>query len=285
LTADSEWDRFPQESAPGIICSRVGDEVNNEPTPPRPVLVVPDESDARQKPKTSSQEAFGRSLVALGRNEALAQRLVTVSPDVSVSTSLGGWINAHGVYATTERHDYFDQDRVLKWKPSPIGRHIELGISEMNLFLLLGQLGLAHEHHGEMLIPIGTVYDPFVLRGLDALIYSLYNGSRFIVAGTPAGITLSPEGGAHQSSITPSVGLEVPGITQTEPTYGKALDWLLLDGIARLSDDEGTGRMSLPADTASSNPLGVSHSSSRRRVRSCQRSSRQPIIFRTKACP
>ncbi|MEN8040248.1 MAG: transketolase C-terminal domain-containing protein, partial [Actinomycetota bacterium] len=160
------------------------------------------------------------------------------SPDVSVSTNLGGWINAHGVYAHTEKHDYFEQDRVLKWKPGPRGQHIELGISEMNLFLLLGQLGLAHEHHGEMLIPIGTVYDPFVLRGLDALIYSLYNGSRFIIAGTPAGITLSPEGGAHQSTITPSVVLELPGITQTEPTYAQAVDWLLSDGIGKLSDPE-----------------------------------------------
>ena len=178
--------------------------------------------------------------VALGKDEILSRRLVTVSPDVSVSTSLGGWINAHGVYATTERHDYFEQDRILKWKPGPTGQHVELGISEMNLFLLLGQLGLSHDHHGEMLIPIGTVYDPFVLRGLDALIYSLYNGSRFIVAGTPAGVTLASEGGAHQSSITPSVGLELPGIIQTEPTYARALDWLLLEGIRRLSDPEGS---------------------------------------------
>jgi pyruvate dehydrogenase E1 component len=144
------------------------------------------------------------------------------------------------VYAATERHDYFDQDQVLKWKPGPHGQHIELGISEMNLFLLLGQLGLSHDHHGEMLIPIGTVYDPFVLRGLDALIYSLYNGSRFIVAGTPAGITLASEGGAHQSSITPSVGLELPGIIQTEPTYAQAVDWLLVQGVRRLSDRDGS---------------------------------------------
>jgi pyruvate dehydrogenase E1 component len=240
LTPSTEWDRFATGSREAAICSRIGDEVNNEPTPPRPDLDVPDTSKARHGPKASSQEAFGRTLVALGRDEALASRLITVSPDVSVSTNLGGWINAHGVYAATERHDYFEQDQVLKWKPGPRGQHIELGISEMNLFLLLGQLGLSHDHHGEMLIPIGTVYDPFVLRGLDALIYSLYNGSRFIVAGTPAGVTLASEGGAHQSSITPSVGLELPGIIQTEPTYARALDWLLLEGIRRLSDPEGS---------------------------------------------
>lgn len=254
LTVDTEWDRFATGSGPADICSKVGADVNNEPIPRRPTLVVPERTGARHKPRVSTQEAFGRVLVALGRDEALSHRIVTVSPDVSVSTNLGGWINAHGVYAATERHDYFEQDRVLKWKPGPGGQHIELGISEMNLFLLLGQLGLSHDHHGEMLIPIGTVYDPFVLRGLDALIYSLYNGSRFIVAGTPAGITLSAEGGAHQSSITPSVGLELPGIIQTEPTYATALEWLLLEGVGALSDPDGSSlyiRMSTrPIDQA-----------------------------------
>jgi pyruvate dehydrogenase E1 component len=240
LTVDAEWDRFAPLSAPGSLCTKVGAEVNNEPTPPRPVLPVPTDASTRHKPEMSTQEAFGRALVALGKIDALGGRIVTVSPDVSVSTNLGGWINAHGVYAPTEWHDYFEQDRVLKWEPRPDGQHIELGISEMNLFLLLGQLGLAHDHHGEMLIPIGTVYDPFVLRGLDALIYSLYNGSRFIVAGTPAGITLSSEGGAHQSSITPSVGLELPGIVQTEPTYARALEWLLLEGVRDLSEVSGS---------------------------------------------
>lgn len=239
LTLDTEWDRFDKGTQEDVVCSRVGDEVNNEPTPPRPQISMPESSGVRQRPTTSTQEAFGRSLVALGRIDDLAARMVTVSPDVSVSTSLGGWINAHGVYAATESHDYFEQDRILKWRPGPGGQHIELGISEMNLFLLLGQLGLSHDHHGEMLVPVGTVYDPFVLRGLDALIYSLYNGSRFIVAGTPAGITLSPEGGAHQSSITPSVGLELPGISQTEPTYAMPLDWLLVEGIKQLSRTDG----------------------------------------------
>ncbi|NHZ73727.1 MAG: response regulator, partial [Nitrospirae bacterium] len=201
-------------------------------------LNIPPRSGARQKPTTSTQEAFGRIVVELGKDPALARRMITVSPDVSVSTNLGGWINAHGVYAPTEQHNYFEQDRLLEWDPGPTGRHIELGISEMNLFLLLGQLGMAHEHHGEMLLPIGTVYDPFVLRGLDALIYSLYNGARFIVAGTPAGITLAPEGGAHQSTITPSVGLELPGITQAEPAFALAVDWLLTDGLAGLTDRE-----------------------------------------------
>jgi pyruvate dehydrogenase E1 component len=116
---------------------------------------------------------------------------------------------------------------------------VELGISEMNLFLLLHALGLGHELHGEHLLPIGTVYDPFVCRGLDAFVYALYNGARFVVVGTPAGITLAPEGGAHQSSITPSIGLELPGVTYAEPAYARALDWLLCDGLGRLADPDG----------------------------------------------
>ena len=238
LTERTEWDRFDESTAAGRLCSSIGAEVNNVPPPPRARLDIPARSGARQKPTASTQEAFGRIVVELGKDPDLARRMVTVSPDVSVSTSLGGWINTQGVYAPTEQHNYFEQDRLLEWDPRPTGRHIELGISEMNLFLMLGQLGLSHEHHGEMLIPIGTVYDPFVLRGLDALIYSLYNGSRFIVAGTPAGVTLAPEGGAHQSTITPSVGLELPGIAQTEPAFAIAVDWLMTDGLDALTDRE-----------------------------------------------
>ena len=109
----------------------------------------------------------------------------------------------------------------------------------MNLFLLLHALGLGHDLHGQHLLPIGTVYDPFVCRGLDALIYGLYSGSRFVVVGTPAGITLAPEGGAHQSTITPSIGLELPGLTYAEPAYARALDWLLCDGLADLARPDG----------------------------------------------
>ena len=109
----------------------------------------------------------------------------------------------------------------------------------MNLFLMLHALGLGHELHGEHLLPVGTVYDPFVCRGLDALIYGLYNGARFVVAGTPAGVTLAPEGGAHQSTITASIGMELPGITLVEPAYAQALDWLLCDGLQRLGAIDG----------------------------------------------
>lgn len=187
----------------------------------------------------STQEAFGRVLTALADTEAVRERLVTASPDVSISTNLGGWINKTGVYAPDKSEHFGGGERLLKWAPSPEGHHVELGISEMNLFLLLGQLGLAHEHHGEVLLPVGTVYDPFVLRGLDAFVYSLYNGSRFVIAGTPSGVSLAPEGGAHQSTITPSVGMELPGVAFCEPAFAQEVDWLLCDALDRLTHPEG----------------------------------------------
>jgi pyruvate dehydrogenase E1 component len=191
------------------------------------------------KGSQSTQEAFGRVLASLADIDEVGARIVTTAPDVSISTNLGGWINKRGVYAHTERDDHGGADRLLKWAPGPTGQHIELGISEMNLFMLLGQLGLSHDHHGQHLLPVGTVYDPFVLRGLDALIYGIYNDARFVVAGTPAGVTLAPEGGAHQSTITASVGAELPNLDYSEPAYATEVDWLLCDALQRLGDDDG----------------------------------------------
>lgn len=237
LTCDDEWERFEPGTPEAVVCSRVGDELNNEPVPPRPRPPIPDATGVLASRPVSTQETFGRVLTALGNIEAVAARMVTMSPDVSVSTNLGGWINKMGVFAPEERPDYLGSDRLLKWQQNAAGHHVELGISEMNLFLALHAFGLGHELHGQHLLPIGTVYDPFVCRGLDALVYALYNDARFVVVGTPAGVTLAPEGGAHQSSITPSIGLELPGLTYAEPAYARSLDWLLCDGLARLGDE------------------------------------------------
>ena len=240
LNVETEWDRFDPESPAGRLCAVVGAEVNNGPTAPRPLLDLPS-SVASLSParKWSTQEAFGRVLTALADVSSVRERLVTVSPDVAISTNLGGWINKTGVFSYRELEPFGGEQRLLKWAPGPTGQHIELGISEMNMFLLLGQLGLTHEHHGEMLLPIGTVYDPFVLRGLDGFIYSLYNGARFIVAGTPSGVSLAPEGGAHQSTITPSVGIEMPDLSFCEPAFAQEVDWLLTDAIGRLVPADG----------------------------------------------
>jgi pyruvate dehydrogenase E1 component len=240
LDADTEWDRFDVNSAAGELCGSVGGEINNPRPVPRPRPQLPDSArPAVTSGSTSTQEAFGRVLAALADVDGVGERIVTTAPDVSISTNLGGWINKTGVYAPTERDDHGGADRLLKWAPGPTGRHIELGISEMNLFMLLGQLGLSHDHHGQQLFPVGTVYDPFVLRGLDALIYGLYNDARFIVTGTPSGVTLAPEGGAHQSTITASVGAELPGLDYVEPAYATEVDWLLCDAIDNLARPDG----------------------------------------------
>ena len=239
LTADTEWDRFDPDTPEGQMCGDTGGELNNQPLPPRPMLPIPDATDVLASKPVSTQETFGRVLTALGNIEPVARRMVTTSPDVSVSTNLGGWINKMGVFAPDEQPNFLGADRLLKWEQSSDGQHVELGLSEMNLFLALHAFGLGHELHGQQLLPIGTVYDPFVCRGLDALIYALYNGARFLVAGTPAGITLAPEGGAHQSSITPSVGLELPNLAYAEPAYARATDWLICDGLQRLGYPDG----------------------------------------------
>ncbi len=240
LDEAAEWDRLDPGSPAGRVAQRAGAEVNNVPPKPRPELPVPmGVGGATGAKPVSTQEVFGRLLTGLGLVEGVRERMVTLSPDVSVSTNLGGWINKFGVFAPEEQPDYLGPDRLLRWQQSPRGQHIELGISEMNLFLALHALGLGQELHGQHLVPIGTVYDPFVCRGLDALIYGLYSGARFVVVGTPAGVTLAPEGGAHQSTITPSIGLELPGLTYAEPCFAQALDWLLCDGVARLGAPDG----------------------------------------------
>jgi len=239
LSVDDEWNRFAPESAEGMLCQEIGGELNNQPIPPRSTLPIPDATGVLSTNAVSTQETFGRVLTSLANIEAVAARMVTMSPDVSVSTNLGSWINKMGVFAPEDRPDFLGADRLLRWQETASGHHIELGISEMNLFLALQAFGLGHDLHGQHLLPVGTVYDPFVCRGLDALIYALYNDARFVVAGTPAGVTLAPEGGAHQSSITPSIGLELPGLHYAEPAYARALDWLFCDGLQRLGYPDG----------------------------------------------
>lgn len=190
---------------------------------------------------TSTQDAFGRMLVELDRSSPdSAKRIVTTSADVATSTGLSSWINRTSVFSREETPDFLGfRERMLKWLQKPDGRHIELGLSEMNMFLLLGQLGLADRMSGQRLIPIGTVYDPFLARGTDALINALYQESRFILAATPSGISLSTEGGAHQGVITPSLGISTPGIVYYEPAFAREVEWILLDAVRSIGS--GTG--------------------------------------------
>ena len=247
LTEQTEWDRFDASTAAGILCSQRREALRREPRTPAAPVTVPAATGSPGTRPVSTQETFGRTLVSLSRDEALAPYLVMSAPDVATSTNLAGFINRVGVFAPAERRSWRD-DPVLRWSEGPKGQHIELGISEMNLFLLLGQLGLAWDLSGQPLLPVGTVYDPFVCRGLDAFIYSVYSGARFLIAGTPSGVTLAPEGGAHQSTITPSIGLELPNVTFLEPAYATAVDWLVCDALGRIASGPAETTTAVPAE-------------------------------------
>ena len=247
LDRDTEWERLDPASPAGIWASSRREHLARPPRTAALGVALPESTDLRVGKPISTQEAFGRVLVELARNADVAPYLVTTAPDVATSTNLAGFINKTGVFAPVEQR-VWSEDQMLRWSQSPQGQHIELGISEMNLFLLLGQLGLSWDLSGQPLLPIGTVYDPFVLRGLDAFIYSVYSGARFVIAGTPSGVTLAPEGGAHQSTITPSVGLEQPGVTFIEPAYGGALDWLLCDALSKIAGGPTPATVAGPAD-------------------------------------
>lgn len=240
IAPGQEWEGFAPDSSTGRFCAAAAARLYpaDAPAPQLlPAAAIPADLAIPTQGVSSTQDTFGRILVRLADLPGLCERLVTTSPDVSVSTNLAGWINKTGVFAPQEEPDYETEAyRLLKWKRGPSGQHIELGISEMNLFMLLGMFGLTAELCGEQLIPIGTVYDPFVCRGLDALIYGLYSGSKFIVAGTPSGVTLSPEGGAHQSSVTPSLGMELPNLNSYEPCFAQELTWIMLDALRQCCD-------------------------------------------------
>ncbi|MBB3609508.1 pyruvate dehydrogenase E1 component [Rhizobium sp. BK602] len=181
----------------------------------------------------STQAGFGKILDLMAKSQTeLAARIVTTAPDVTVSTNLGPWVNRRGLFARDMQADTFRDERVpsaQKWRFSPEGQHIELGIAEMNLFLLLSAAGLSHSLFGERLLPIGTVYDPFISRGLDALNYACYQDARFMIVGTPSGVTLAPEGGAHQSIATPLIGISQDGLASFEPAFldelSVVMDW------------------------------------------------------------
>lgn len=194
-------------------------------------VAVPESLPVPEGPRMSTQEGFGRILGELAREESpLAARIVTTSPDVTVSTNLGAWVNRRGIFDRHPREDVFREEKVVsaqRWAMSPQGQHLELGIAENNLFTLLAALGLSHSLFGTRLLPIGTLYDPFIQRGLDALNYACYQDSRFIVVATPSGLTLAPEGGAHQSVATPLIGMAQDGLASFEPAWVDELAVLL----------------------------------------------------------
>jgi pyruvate dehydrogenase E1 component len=242
-----EWDPFagldlPAERLSSFLAEAplAGPAARSHAAPPVP---VPPTLPKPRGERLSTQEAFGRLLGDLAAGDTpLAERIVTSSPDVTVSTNLGPWVNRRGIFDRAERADTFRDEKVVsaqRWAMSPRGQHIELGIAESNLFLQLAGLGLAGPLFGARLLPIGTLYDPFIKRGHDALNYACYQDARFILVGTPSGITLAPEGGAHQSIGEPLIGIAQPGLTSFEPAYADELAVLLRWAFAEIQREGG----------------------------------------------
>ncbi|MEQ8393798.1 transketolase [Thalassobaculum sp.] len=242
-----EWDLFAEAGLPaqtlkdyvkGVSFNAPGSRIHSAPK-----VELPDRLNLRINKTMATQQAFGSILNELARgNSALASRIVTTSPDVTVSTNLGPWVNQRGIFSLDVRNDVFRDEQVAsaqKWMRHGGGQHLELGIAESNLFILLGALGLSGPLFGTRLLPVGTLYDPFIQRGLDSLNYACYQGARFMVVATPSGITLAPEGGAHQSISTPLIGLGQPGLSSFEPAYVDELAAIMRWGFEHMQADDG----------------------------------------------
>ncbi|WP_344049930.1 transketolase-like TK C-terminal-containing protein [Microbacterium aoyamense] len=241
---EDPWRRFDEGSDAGALVRDVADRLRRDETAPAPRAVVPAEFARLIRGTSSTQQALGRLLMDLARTSPdTARRVVTVAPDVASSTNLGGWVNKVGVWSSTNKTDWFadDAETILHWKEQPGGQHIELGIAEGNLVGLLGELGATWSRWGEPLLPIGTLYDPFVTRALEPWSFGVYSGGQSILVGTPSGITLAAEGGAHQSIITPSIGIEQPGVVSLEPAFAQDFEWLMLEALSRLGHSGGSG--------------------------------------------
>ncbi|MCT9868346.1 transketolase-like TK C-terminal-containing protein [Paenarthrobacter aurescens] len=231
------WRKFPAGTVEERACARASLRLKRRQPGQAPPLQIPSSLPWGYGDKISTQAALGRFLSDLKRAAPeVAHRVVTCSPDVASSTNLGGWINKTGVWSVGDRHDWFadDLERVLRWIENSHGQHIELGIAETNLVGLVSELGATWSRWGQPLIPIATIYDPFVARALEPWSFGMYAGGQSILIGTPSGVTLAPEGGAHQSLTTPSIGLEQPECTAWEPAFAQDLEWCMLEAMSRI---------------------------------------------------
>jgi pyruvate dehydrogenase E1 component len=249
--AAQPWASFEDGSPEGRLCAAVAARLQRTPIDHHDPPTVPVELGRTHRGTASTQQALGRLFVELVHEAPeVAAHVVTVAPDVASSTNLGGWINHSGIWdpippthpPTTDRIDWFadDSDTLVRWRESDHGRHVELGIAEVNLVGLLGELGATWSRKGRPLLPVGTIYDPFVTRAHEPWSFGIYAGGQSILVGTPSGVTLGPEGGAHQSVVTPSIGIEQPGCVAWEPAFTQDFEWCFLHALGQLGRPGGT---------------------------------------------
>jgi pyruvate dehydrogenase E1 component len=236
------WEKFAQGTAAAGLCAEAAKRLTRQALASSAPPDVPSDLGHTPQGVASTQAALGRTLLDLYRAAPyVGARLVTVSPDVTSSTNLAGWVNKVGVWNQAEQSDWFadDPETILHWRETPNGQHIELGIAEVNLVGALGELGTTWSRWGEPLLPIGVVYDPFVERALEPWSFGIYAGGQSVLIGTPSGVSLSPEGGAHQSIKTPSIGIEQPGCVAYEPAFAIEVEWTLLAALGQLGKSGG----------------------------------------------
>lgn len=242
-SVEDPWRGFAAGSAEEELCAAIAERLRRPAVPVARSATIPSDFGREIKGHSSTQQGLGRLLLDLVRVAPdAARRVVTVAPDVASSTNLGGWVNRVGVWSPSEKQDWFadDAETILHWDERPSGQHIELGIAEVNLVSLLGELGATWSRWGEPLLPIGTLYDPFVTRALEPWSFGVYAGGQSILVGTPSGVTLAAEGGAHQSIISPSIGIEQPGVVAFEPAFAQDFEWCMLDALSRLGRADGS---------------------------------------------
>jgi pyruvate dehydrogenase E1 component len=186
---------------------------------------------ARRSRRHFHADGFGKILDAIAKTDGARRRIVTTSPDVTVSTNLGTWVNRRGLFAkprwpTSSRRSASRARRSGSSRRRPAYR---TGHCRDEPVPLLGAAGLSHSLFGERLMPIGTLYDPFISRGLDALNYACYQDARFLRRGDALRRVAAPEGGAHQSIGTPLIGMAQDGLASFEPAFADELaviiDW------------------------------------------------------------
>jgi pyruvate dehydrogenase E1 component len=241
--ADQPWRRPAEDSPAARLAAETARRLKRPPITQHAPPHVPADLGHTPTAVATTQAALGRALLDLTREAPeAAGRVVTVSPDVSSSTNLGGWVNKVGVWSARERTDWFadDAETILHWREKPTGQHIELGIAETNLVGLIGELGATWSRWGQPLLPLGVLYDPFVERALEPWSFGIYAGGQSILVGTPSGVSLAAEGGAHQSITTPSIGIEQPGCVAYEPAFAIDTEWCLLASLARLGRPDGS---------------------------------------------